>query len=377
MPSVLHLRSSAAFYGAERVLVTLLTSLPDQGVSCRLAVVRNHLTGNQELVDQARAAGIDVMELPCAGRLDVRTYAALRAAVMNAPVDLIHTHDYKSHFYGLAVARACRLPVVATCHGWISSTASLRFYQRLERLLFWWFDRVAVVSPAMAGRFAGSRLRHRTRVIGNGIDTEVFAPDKPGAGRARWGLLERDFVFGTVARLSAEKGHAILLEAFAPLTRRYPQARLLLVGGGPERETLQARTRNLGIEANVVFAGAQARVDTILPDIDCYVSPSLTEGMPMVLLEAMAAALPIVATNVGAVGEMLSEGAGLLVPAADEKALSAAMMAMIRGEVDRRMLGARARERVVALYSADRQAKMYADLYAEVCRGPCAVAGVA
>lgn len=364
MMRVLHLRSSAGFFGAERVLTTLLRMLPEAGVHPVLVSIENYLNGNRDLLDQARDQGSLAFEIPCGSRWSFGTLKSLIAIAREQRVGCIHTHDYKSHLYGLLAARTLKLPVAATLHGWINNTVNLRIYQWIEQVLLRQFGAVVTVTAAMSDRM---RIRGvsqaRLRTIENGVDTDIFGPKCSGFGLAHWGLSPDRFVFGTVARLSVEKGQIYAIEALAAVLERHPRAHLLLVGEGADRNILQARARELGIQKHVNFTGKQTEVQRVLHDIDCYLSPSLSEGMPMIILEAMASSVPVVATQVGAVGSMLAGGAGILVPARDVAALSRAMTAILDKAIDTAAMVSLARQRCVDHYSAARQAEAYSEVY--------------
>jgi glycosyltransferase involved in cell wall biosynthesis len=364
--SVLHLRSSAGLFGAERVILNLLERLPPQGVRASLAVIDNYVTGNRELIEAASASGFPVSTLPCRSRWDPRTLFSLLRLAREEQVDLIHSHDYKSYFYGLIVAMLLRRPIVATLHGWILATRALRSYQKIEWLLLRRFDAIVTVSPSMNDEIDRHGLSRKLVTIINGIDTDRFAPQHPGTGRSHWGIANSDFVFGVIARLSIEKGHRVLLEAFARVARDDTRARLLIVGDGPDRQHLVDLTHRLGVDSRVLFTGTQTRIERLLHDVDCYVSPSLTEGMPMVVLEAMASGLPIVATDVGSLRQLLVPDAGVLVPPDDAEALARAMAGMLCDKYDVPRMRREARRRAVQLYGVDRQVEAYRDLYRRV-----------
>lgn len=369
MNRVLHIRSSSGFFGAESVLVTLLKRLPHYGTQPTLVTVENYITGNTDLLERAHQFGIPVSELPCSSRWSFSTQKALNSMVKQQMPHCIHTHDYKSHVLGFLASRSSGLPIVATLHGWISNTINSRIYQALERRLLRYFDAIITVSPTMTSRLYKWKLpESKLFTIANGVDTDEFSPIVSPAGRGEWGLDVEDFIFCTVGRLSREKGQEILVKAFARVLNQHRHAKLLIVGEGPDRESLRDLVIELGVEEATVFAGKRCDIPCILQAIDCYVSPSITEGMPMIVLEAMASARPIVATRVGAVGELLDGGAGTLVPAENELDLSQAMSAVIKREVDLTAISKVARKRCLERYSAERQAEAYGQVYDGICR---------
>ncbi len=368
MTRVVHIRSSAGFYGAERVLVNLLPKLGGFRVDSLLVAIENSTRSSADFVERARAAEISVSELPCHGKWRSRSQQQLNEEILRFGAQCIHTHDYKSHLFGYLAARRGNIPLVATLHGWTRETVKLKMYELVERFLLRRFDAIVVVSEGMA-----QDLRKRgfpdamLQTIENGVDTEQFSPDNAAADRAEFGFGPGDYVFGVIGRLSREKGQEVLLKAFARVLADHPHVRLLLVGDGPEKPALLALAAELGIAGSVVFAGLRNDIEQILPAIDCCVSPSWTEGMPMTILEAMACQRPIIATEVGSVGKLLQGGAGFLVEPGDIAAMAALMSAVAAGGRETDTVAAVARKRCVEKYDTVSQAGSYARLYGSVC----------
>jgi len=347
--------------------VNLLKVFPRFDVEAFLVSIQNYLSGNTTLIDTARAEGVTALELPCGGKWRFGSQRKLNEHVREFRAECIHTHDYKSHLFGYLSARKQSIPIVATLHGWTRETARLRVYEFIERLLLRRFDAVTVVSPDIAAQLVKRGLpRNKILTIANAVDTEQFRPADPTACRARFAFAATDYVFGTIGRLSEEKGQDMLLQAFARVLCERPEAKLLLVGDGPQEAALRELAVSLGVEDAVVFAGVQAGIEEILPGIDCYVSPSWTEGMPMIVLEAMACERPIIATEVGAVGDLLDDGAGFLVKRGDVDPLAQLMISAASGNVDTRAVARAARKRCVERYGLEAQARAYADVYSAV-----------
>ncbi|MDH3691983.1 MAG: glycosyltransferase family 4 protein, partial [Gammaproteobacteria bacterium] len=323
--SVVYLRSANGFYGAERVIVTSIKSLVRLGVDVSLLVLEDHLTHNTDLYRNANEQGISVEIIRCHSKLDVRTLVELFKKVRNLNAMALHSHDLKSNAYGLVVAELLGIRAVATLHGWTSNTTNLRAYEKLDRQLLKRFDQIVIVSEEMNGLLKSPVLQGKVTFIPNGVDTEIFNCRRTGFGKAYWGIPSDRYVFGTFARFTEEKGHLLLLEAFAKVASRLTQTHLLLVGDGSEKENVRRRSAQLELGDRVTFVAAHDQVDRALHDLDCYVSPSHTEGMPMIILEAMASGLPIIATEVGAIGSMFEDTAGITVPANDPDALASKM----------------------------------------------------
>ncbi len=363
---VLHLRSSAGFYGAERVIVTLMKRLPEDGIETTLACIENYISGDKSLLEHAITANLNVVEVPCKSRMDFNTIKSLITHCKENQIDVIHSHDYKSHFYAAIVAKLAHCRQVATLHGKTFGGLKNRIYECVENLLLRPASHITVVSEQLYSALSKTSLKNKLSQIANGVDDHSFNPKVEGFGKEYWGFQPSNFVFGIIARLSEEKGHQVLLEAFAKVVEQYDQARLLLVGDGPLHDELLEQARALEIFDKVNFAGSQTGVERILNDMDCYVSPSHTEGMPMSILEAMAAALPIVATDVGAVGHLLRDDYGKLVEAGNVDAFAVQMQSILDEQEMIQVLGTKCRKRVEQDYSASIQSHKFAKVYRSI-----------
>ncbi|GAA3923205.1 glycosyltransferase family 4 protein [Luteimonas lutimaris] len=360
--TVLQLRSSAGMYGADRVVLALDGALRNEGARSALLCIRNYLLDAQPLHQAAVAAGSDAMLLPCRGRIDMRTVDALVALVDARGADMLHVHDYKSAFYAwLAARRRPGVKLVATLHGWVESSRALRLYTTLELALLRRFDALAVVSRPQVERLLRAGVpRDRIHQVDNGIAMPAPAPERPGLRRAL-GLAGPGPVLAAVARLSPEKNLAQLVSAFAAASAASPGACLLVVGDGPDREALQALAGASGAAHRIVFAGRRDDMDDIYRIVDALVLPSLSEGMPLVVLEAMSHGVPVIASAVGEVPRLLAGTEhGVLLPPGDGAQLQAALRLAIARPPGH---DARAVETVRTHYSTAAMAARYLDLY--------------
>jgi len=265
---------------------------------------------------------------------DTLAYRAVRRLLDRGGFDLVHTHSSKAGILGRRAARDVGARVVHTPHGhvfegYFGSLASAMCV-RLERIAARWCDRIVVLTDR-------GREEHLERAVGrreqfvtihSGVRLAPFRAGMPrrAAARRAAGLPLEAWVVGCVARLTPIKGQAVLLSAMARLCARFPALRLLLVGDGEDRVALQARARRPDLRGRVVFAGAGADVRTSLAALDLFVLPSLNEGQGRAVVEAMAAGLPVVASRVGGLREVLDDGrAGRLVSPGDAADLAAAI----------------------------------------------------
>jgi glycosyltransferase involved in cell wall biosynthesis len=244
-------------------------------------------------------------------------------------------------------------------------------------------DHMTIVSQAAADRFVGEKIvpRHLLTVVPNGVDIEGIRRVPAGAPqtlRRSLGIEDR-FAWLAVGRFEVAKDHSNMLRAFALARERHPDAVLLLVGRGSLQSETEALAGELGLGAAVRFLGVREDVPVVMSAADGYVMSSAWEGMPMVLLEAGAAGLPIVATRVGGNHEVvLDSESGFLVPARDSAALGSAMVRLADLPPDRRRtMGERGREHVLRHYGLERVAERWEEIYRDVLarKGTAATAG--
>lgn len=287
--------------------------------------------------------------------------------------ELVHLHASKAGLGGRLVLRG-RLPTVFQPHSWsFESEAGLvrAATVRWERAAARWTDAVVCVSDAERRRGEGAGIRAPFHVVPNGVDVEHFSAAGEQArndARQRLGLAEGRLVV-CIGRLSRQKGQDVLVDAWRRIAREVPDARLVLVGSGPEESALRAKAA-----ADVMFAGEQADVRDWLAAADVVAVPSRWEGMSLSLLEAMARARSTVATDVGGAREALGDDAGALVRVEDEDALATALARRLLDPAVRAVEGKAARERVERLHDARAASARVAALYEQVLTARAAAA---
>lgn len=363
-PHIVHVFSSAGLYGAEHVVLGLIPALAQSGISSTLACIDNPYLEHQLLYERACALGVPAARVPCSGRLDGATTQSLGQLLDRHPDPILHVHGYKSAFYAMRARRKRPdTPIVSTLHGWITNTRALWLYRMLELWMLRRAQQVCIVAEGMRQPLHEAGIRaDRIRLIENGIDTQRFDPAIPGYPRGDFGIPSDAFVFGAMQRLSHEKNPLGLLDAFVRIAGEIPNAWLIVVGDGPLRDDFERTAHAHGLADRVRMLGARDDPERLYPLFDCFVLASLTEGLPLALLEAMACERPVVASAVGQIPEVVEDLPALLVPAGDSDALCAAM----RNALARRPPVPALRQRVVARYSVTRMARQYAELYQEL-----------
>jgi glycosyltransferase involved in cell wall biosynthesis len=360
-PHILHVFSSAGVCGAEHAVLGLIPALAALGIDSTVACIDNPHLREQPLYEHARSIGMSAVRLPCSGRLDHATTRALRTQLHQRPHTLLHVHGYKGAFYALRARRAFPdVPIVSTLHGWVTNTRALWIYRLLELWMLRRIQRVCIVSESMRQplQLAGVPAE-RIALIENGVDTTRFRPDGPVLSRDELGIPHDAFVFGGVMRLSPEKNPLGLLDAFTRIARDVPNAWLVLAGDGSQREEFERRLHESGLGTRARLLGAHSDPERVYPLFDCFVLPSLTEGLPLALLEAMACERPIIATEVGQIATVLEDLPAILVPPGNLEVLAAAMRKTLAAHPPMGAL----RRRVEARYSVARMARDYAEVY--------------
>lgn len=321
MRTVLHTESSQGLGGQELRTLSEARWLAERGWRVLLAG-----QPDGRFVERARAAGLEAVGVRMRGAWDLGAVGALRQLIRRERVGIVHTHSSVDAWVGGMAARAAGVPVVRTRH------VSIRIRRRLNPVYRWLADQVITSGEAIRSLVIQAGVDPgRVTAIPAGVDLAEFAGG-PDDGRAmRENLRLTRPVIGSVAMFRASKGHAYLLDAFAMVHARLPAARLLLVGDGIRRPWVEGLAKDRGLGEAVIFTGFRADVPELLRAMDCFVLASTrTEGVPQSLLQAFAAGVPVVASAIGGIPEVVKDGeTGILVPPEDAAALTRAIESVL------------------------------------------------
>jgi glycosyltransferase involved in cell wall biosynthesis len=359
---IVQLVESLELGGLERMALDLARALKAEGhqVSIWCLFHRGFLAA------EAEASGIRVDAFGKPPGFSGRTLLKLALRLRRERPDILQTHNLGTHVYGAPAAALAGVgATVSTRHGFISSEGKPYRENRFRATLPFTDAVVAVSGHTLAGlHAAGSAPAGKSLVIYNGIRVKPFAdrPAHPGAARPR-------LRFGTVGRLVPAKGHAVLIEAFAQIAREFPDAQVLVAGDGPLRPDLEQQIERLGLGDRVSLAGAQTDVPAFLSTLDVFVFPSLNEGLPLAVLEALASGLPVVATRVGGVPEVAPEDEVAWYAAPGDAASLATAMKTAAEAPDLPARSAAARARAESLYALETMRRGYVDLYQRLLAG--------
>jgi glycosyltransferase involved in cell wall biosynthesis len=370
---VLIIIATDAIGGPGKGLFQFLSSVGgDDGeyVLCNFAIPGR---GDGEFIDEARRRGLDLALLNQPRFLVPGVIRQAARIVAERRISVIQTHGYKSNLIGWCLRRLCGRPWVAFAHGYTHDNWKMRMYNRLDLAVMRRADRIVTVSSSMKNLL----LRHgvqaeKIRLIYNAIppvpDTSAAGP--PAALLASHGIQPGRRVVGVIGRLNPEKGQMVFLQALRRVTRSCPDVTALLVGDGQDRESLQQFCAAHGLGPHVVFTGYRDNVADYYRALDLFVLPSLSEGLPNAVLEAMSFGVPVLATRVGGVPEIITSDNGLMVPPADPDALADAMIRLLQDDDLRLRMGVRGRNSLYPRFSPEQRVREILDVYREVLRLP-------
>lgn len=357
-----HVISSGGLYGAEFMLMRAVAAQRKLGIDAAIGDVTAPGRASP-LAEAARQRGLPVIPFTMRDGFDPLGARRMFHALRGQNFDIIHSHGYKMNVHVGMLAPTLRWArTVATVHGWTATSGfgKANLYQWLDARSLRAFNHVVFVSPAMKNRPQLQSLR-RVSVIENGIEfgnttTARRAPPAP-----------QDAQVLVVGRLSPEKGFDLMLRAAARLRSQGKIGHLTIAGDGALRAELTALAASLGITDAVTFAGFVDNMDALYASHDMLVLSSRTEGLPMTLLEAIAQRLPVVATRVGGMPDVLDDGVGgVLVPPENVDALADGIASVVDNPEAARARADTAWQRARTRYGVESMARQYIDVYSHL-----------
>ncbi len=375
--------TSIEFGGAEKVSLTLLKNINRNAFSIHPIVLVRPWEEENYFLKELENENYDYMTIPVAlyERSEKRDYfrvmrclKILWAIAKKERYDLIHTNGYFADIIGVPVARMLRMPIISTCHGFITNDMKLGIYNALDRRALLFVNKIIAVSADIKNGLVKAGIKESIiKVIQNSVETDydpmILSRNRKEI-RSTLNLPENEVVVGYVGRLSEEKGLRFLIEAISLLNEDNAPSRLLLIGDGCQRLQLERFAEEKSLKERVIFAGFQRQVENWLPALDVFVLPSLTEGTPMALLEAMAQGLPVVASRVGGIPTIICSGQnGILTQPADPQAIAQAICELHGNKHLRISLGGEAKKTIHENFNVSDWARKIEAVYLNLLRG--------
>lgn len=371
---ILYIIGGGEFGGAEQHLLSLVKSLDPIAYRPHVAVFYD-----AEFAARVREIHVPVTVLgPGKSYLVLSGLTQVRHLLRTFRPDLIHTHGVRANLVGRIANKLEGTPsrLITTVHSILALDYPVAWkrwlFGKLEGVTRRYVDHFILVSHAMEREFRQAGIgSDRISVIHNAIELPEEKPVRSGHSplREELGLPQDTVLVGTVARLHPVKGHVYLMQAIRELSQQYPDVHYVWVGGGEIRGELEEQVRQAGLRGVIHFLGVRKDVPELLPQLDLFVLPSISEGLSVAILEAMAAGVPVVATAVGGSPEILADQVdGLLVPAKAPWALAQAISNALAHPERMRKMGRAGQEKVYREFSTERLLKQTTDVYKRICR---------
>lgn len=370
--NIIYMIDGLGWGGAERLMIPILSTLDRRRFNARVCVLQNK-DGNP-VANELREIGIPVDMLPIRYLRDLTAIPRIIAYLQETQADLLHAQLEFATVLGGIAAKRLGIPSVTTLHTIPNDIEGLKgkLHFALENFILRNFINCIVSVSEEAQRFylqTAKFSQNKSRVIYNGIDINKYsiASSERAKVLGEFGIPEHVTLLTTVAVLREPKGIQYMIRAMPKILRADSNIYYLVVGGGEYFENLQAEVKKLDLEKNVKFAGARKDIPSILSVSDLFVLPTLTEALPTVLAEAMAASLPIVASQVGGVPEMVQDGFnGKLIEPANPDALAAACLELLSDRQTLRQMGNAGRKIAEEKFNIKSQVRQLQDLYAQL-----------
>jgi len=363
---ILHLTTDSRIGGTEKNIISLVTRLNRD----RYENIVVALLPGGELVERLRGYGIEAECLGMRNKFDLSVIFKLFGILKKRKIDILHTYLFHANILGRIVGRLAKVPVVISS---LRVTEKRRYHLWLDRLTNRMVDAETCVCEAVRNyTIEKAKIRPDKLVtIPNGIDGEEY-PRRIALDNKKKELdiASDSSILGTVGRLHEQKGQVYLLRAMPTILRKYPKTVLLVVGDGPLRGKLKSLCFKLQINESVKFLGFRKDIKELMALMEVFILPSLWEGMPNVLLEAMALGKPVVATRVGGAEELIENGrTGLLVPPFAGEDLAEAIVTILAREDKGRELGETAKRELVRRFPPEAMVEETEKLYRRLLQG--------
>jgi sugar transferase (PEP-CTERM/EpsH1 system associated) len=357
---ILYLITELSTGGAQAALLRLLKGLDRRRYTPTVACLYN---GDGAVAREIRALSIPVFDAQMRHKADLPALLRLYRHIRRSRPTILHTSLFHANLSGRVLGRLAGVPTVICSERTMAMEDAWRY--RVNRWTIGLADRVIAVS-ANVRDFCVSHIglpADKLVVIYNGVELPEEPTSSRQEARAELGLPGDGPVVGTVSRLNPVKGVDFLIQALAQMD----DVTLVIIGDGPERAALEVLAGDLGVAGRIHWAGHRRDVPHLLPALDVFVQPSLHEGLPNTVLEAMAAGLPVVATAVGGTPEVVVDGlTGVLVPPRDSSALAGAVAMLLSDQNLRHGMGQAGRERVAKHFAARRMIEQTERLYEQL-----------
>jgi glycosyltransferase involved in cell wall biosynthesis len=379
---VAYVLTSIDFGGSDRVSLNFIKNVNRERFEIVPVLLTRPWEADNTFVQELEGARYPVLKVPVALRPRnegpdrlriIRCLRMMRSILTNDSFDLVHAHGYFADIVSIPVAKALSVPVVSTCHGFISNDLKLRAYNSLDRFILRFADKVIAVSDEIKQQLVRSGIEgRRIEVLLNAVHAHPRgeqASAHRAAKRKFLNVRDSEWIVGYIGRLSPEKGVKNLIRAGSMLVESGAPLKIVIIGDGPELPELTALVDQCGLASRVIFVGFQSDTSSWMPALDVLCLPSFTEGTPMSLLEAMAHGLPVVASAVGGIPSIIQSGHnGILVSPNQPEELSQALARLFEDDSLRKRVSEGALKTIEKDHNIDQWTRRIEDQYERLSR---------
>jgi glycosyltransferase involved in cell wall biosynthesis len=364
MIHVMQLIGSTGLYGAERWILALVKALDSIYIKTTIVNLVDREGEKSDIVKAAIERGMDAVNFYTGGKFNPIVAIRLAKWMKQHDIHIIHTHGFKSDMVGLLTARLDGCKVVTTPHGWsLEKDKKLMLYEKIDRFIFNLMDMVCPLSIELSDSIKKLGMGNRKiRLILNGVDL-----DEIDSVKEKNRLYHDSFLVGYIGQLIDRKDLFTLLKAMKIVTDNQRDIKLLIIGDGYRRDNLQKEVIKLALQKKIDFMGFRQDAITILKTFDAFVLPSLEEGIPRCLMEAMACEVPVIVSDIPGNRNLVINGeTGLLFKLGDARELSETILYLMNNKEKARYMVIKAREKIEKEFSNKRMAEEYTQLYNEL-----------
>lgn len=370
--NILFIIDNIEFGGGERVFSQIIRGLNTDKFN---TFVASRPGGT--FAEKLREVGVQIEPLDMTSRYNLGNVLRLKKIIKTKNIQIVHSQGGRADFYARIAAKIANAPILISSiamlvEGYDVGILRKSLYVFMDRWTEKWVDKFIILTEALRRTLIERHNIPQEKIIKihNGIEIEEYNPDleeirnKKLEIRKEFGLKTDTPVIGAIGRLVWQKGFEYLIEAMSEVLKKYPDAKFLIAGEGPLKNRLVAESEKLSVVDRIAFAGFRSDVKEILASIDVLAMPSLLEGLPLVLLEAMAMAKTIVATRIDGITEVLEDGkTGLLVPAKNSHALADVLIEILKDKKKASLLGRNARKMAEEKFSVERMVRQTESVY--------------
>jgi len=366
---ILHLRDSPWVDGPGRTILETGARIDSRRYGYLIGAFCKRTAPDNSFIKALTERGLAVIRIKESHGFDPTVLSQVRRLINKERIDIVHTHEVRSNVIGLIAGKLTGIPVVTTLHGWIENSAKGRILTRFDKDILRFFDHVIAVSEKIKIEILGHGVRtENVTILHNALVLENYRRNHADRSfRRELGVGDETLLVASIGRLSPEKGQADFIRAARRVLERRPDARFLLVGVGGDRQKLESLSQSMGLNGKVLFLGYRSDMAAIYNSIDIVVQSSFTEGMPNVVLEALAMEVPVIATDVGGTAEAVRHNeTGVLVKPGLPGDVSAQILSYAESRERFKRMAERGRALILEQFCFAERTNRLADLYEKV-----------